>query len=103
LLASTPAFAQSLTSGWFVILGSYPAARGRAEALNTERVMMEARRCGLSPVEGGSNTFVGMRPGLVMQFVGGYRSRVQAEAARTVVRRCLPDAVVRPGALVLED
>jgi hypothetical protein len=94
-LLSTPAMAQSLPGGWFVIAGSYPYRAPEGAALNSARVRSEAARCGFAVRNMNSDVLLGTRPGMIVQAIGGYAHRADAERALIVMRKCVPDAYVK--------
>jgi len=94
-LLSTPALAQSHPGGWFVIAGSYPYRAPEGAALNTARVRAEAARCGFAVRNMNSDVLLDTRPGFIVQAIGGYIHRADAERALRVMRRCLPDAYIK--------
>lgn len=94
-LVSSTALAQSLPGGWFVVAGSYPYRAPEGAALNAARVRMEAARCGFTVRTANSDQLLDARPGLVVQVIGGYARRADAERAVAVLRRCIPDAYVK--------
>ncbi len=93
----TSAKAQSADDGWFVVVGSYSASRKLEDeaTANTVRVVKAANRCGFRPTIARSNSYLGMRPGLTVQVIGGYRREVDARRVLAVVQRCVPDAFVK--------
>lgn len=92
---SSAASAQSLSSGYFVVVGSYKSEHKNESAANTSRVIAAANRCGFRPTLGWSNSFVGMIPEHDVQVIGGYRRERDAIATLQVVRRCVPDAYIK--------
>lgn len=52
--------------------------------------------CGIPVASDLSGRFLGFRPGLLVTVLGPFRTRQSAEAARSVVEPCAPDAYVKP-------
>jgi hypothetical protein len=92
---SSAASAQSLDSGYFVVVGSYKSEHQKEATANTVRVVSAANRCGFRPTLGWSNSFAGMIPERDVQVIGGYRRKSDAIATLQVVRRCVPDAYIK--------
>ena len=84
-------------SGWWVVIGSFPAENTAAMVTEVREVSAAAARCGLQSFNDFSSKFRGFRPGFNVFVVGPYRSRADADATATVARRCLPDAYVKYG------
>jgi hypothetical protein len=95
LAPSSPTGAQSLSAGYFVVVGSYKVSNSEEAALNTIRVIKAAARCGFRVTVADSSNFLGMLPGRTVQVIGAYRTESQARAVQSVVKACVPDAFVK--------
>lgn len=100
LLPLGGAQANTLNSGWWVILGSVPAPDNsytpRVEAA-VRRAEAAARRCGLQPYQDFSSKFRGFVPGYAVVVVGAFSSQSRARSVLAQARRCVPDAYIKRG------
>jgi hypothetical protein len=99
LLAMT-ATADAAMSGFWVIVGSYPQNLEQEAMDNSVRVIRAANRCGYKPSVGSSDRMIGLKDGLIIQVIGPFGSRGEAEMIRDDVRRCVRDAFVKQGTYV---
>lgn len=96
LFCATPAPAQSLSRGWFIIAGSYPYKYPGEALANAARVRAAAQRCGIAlEPNWTSDDFQGLRPGYSVQAVGAFRTRARALHALAILRPCVPDAFIK--------
>jgi hypothetical protein len=85
--------------------GPYWIVAGSFANPDTTRVQYEAvrhaaaavARCGLAPFNDFSGKFIGFSAGFDVVVVGGYPSRMAAEADLARLRPCVPTAYVRRG------
>lgn len=101
LLPLGGAQADTLNSGWWVVLGSIPTPNNsftpRVEA-GVRRAEAAARRCGLQPYQDFSSKFRGFVPGYAVVVVGAFSSQSRARSVLAQARRCVPDAYIKRGA-----
>lgn len=97
LLCAMPAEAQGYSRGWFIVAGSYPLRYPGESLANAARVRAAADRCGIAlQPNWTSDEFVGLKPGMSVQVVGGFRTKARAMHALAILRPCVRDAFIVP-------
>lgn len=94
-----PAFTAPALADWVLVAGAVP----RTQVAKAKRMARDvSSRCGVQAIAFPSNLIDGFKPDLIVVVAGAFESRSRALAARTALRRCVPDAYIKQGSLMGE-
>ena len=82
---------------FYVVLGSFSDASGKAAIDAGETLMKRGRRCGFDVWTETSSKIRGFASGYFLALAGPYPTRSAAEAVRERMGPCAPDAYVKAG------
>ena len=97
LVFASPADAQNLSKGWWVIVASMPATDTRRMGADAQHFTAAAARCGFTTFNDFSNKFRGFQPGYNVFVIGAFPSQPAARQALSQLQPCLPGSYIKFG------